>query len=151
MFEGCTFQTNVYGTFKSHKNRKHNLYTLNDSKVGIVKTNQIQASVDCGTNDEVSNSNADSDGDIETETEPQDLQKNIELNFASLFLKLEHCFHVPSAAIDELLIELHYLLSTTCVPLSKSVIHDVFENHNLSVDQLVIEEVSNALSSFIAL
>lgn len=24
MFEGCHFQTNVYGTFHSHKNRKHN-------------------------------------------------------------------------------------------------------------------------------
>lgn len=55
-----------------------------------------------------------------------------ELNFASLLLKLENYFHVPSAVIDELLIKLHYLLSIAYVPLSNSVIQDV----------------SNALSSF---
>lgn len=50
--------------------------------------------------------------------------------------------------VQPLLIELHYLLSTASVVLSNSVIQDVFENHNFSVDQLVIKEVSNALSSF---
>lgn len=28
MFEGCSFQTNIYGTFHSHKNRKHCPHTL---------------------------------------------------------------------------------------------------------------------------
>lgn len=76
IFEGFTFQTNVYGTFNSHKNRKHNPYTLKDFKISIVKTNLIQISADCRTDDgavKVGNSNADSDRDIEIETEPQDL------------------------------------------------------------------------------
>uniref|UniRef100_A0A3P8T9D8 Uncharacterized protein n=1 Tax=Amphiprion percula TaxID=161767 RepID=A0A3P8T9D8_AMPPE len=41
MFEGCCFQTNIYGTFHSHKNRKHNLHTLKDFKPGVVTTTQV--------------------------------------------------------------------------------------------------------------
>ena len=149
MFEGCSFQTNVYGTFKSHKNRKHKPYTLKDFKVGIVKTSEPQSSADGTLDDRISeDGNADSDGDIEIDTEPEDLPKTIELKFASLLLKLENYFHVPSTAIDELLTELHFLISTASVPVSKKVILDTFKNHNLCVDQLVIKELTNSLSSF---
>lgn len=152
MFEGCSFQTNVYGTFKSHKNRKHNPYTLKDFKLGIVKTSETQNSVNSSINDSFSaedgNSNADSDSDIEIDTEAQDLSKTIELKFASLLLKLENYFHVPSTAIDELLTELHYLTGCASVPISNQVILDTFKNHNLCVDQLVIKELTSALSSF---
>ncbi|XP_054871620.1 uncharacterized protein LOC129350115 [Amphiprion ocellaris] len=41
MFEGCCFQTNIYGTFHSHKNRKHNPHTLKDFKPGVVTTTQV--------------------------------------------------------------------------------------------------------------
>ena len=37
MFEGCMYQTNIYGTFNSHKHRKHNPHTLKDFKAGVVK------------------------------------------------------------------------------------------------------------------
>ncbi len=36
MFKDCTFTTNIYGTFKSHKNRKHLVYSYSDFKPGIV-------------------------------------------------------------------------------------------------------------------
>ena len=36
MFEGCMFQTNIYSTFHSHKNRKHTPHTLNDFKSDIL-------------------------------------------------------------------------------------------------------------------
>lgn len=37
MFEGCSFTTNVSGTFRSHKSRNHTPHTLKDFKIGIVK------------------------------------------------------------------------------------------------------------------
>lgn len=36
MFLGFSFQTNIYGTFYSHKNRKHKLHELKDFKPGVV-------------------------------------------------------------------------------------------------------------------
>ncbi|KAJ0003222.1 hypothetical protein NQD34_008320 [Periophthalmus magnuspinnatus] len=44
MFKGCSYQTNIYGTFKSHKTRKHTPYTLEDFKPGIVNTIESQTS-----------------------------------------------------------------------------------------------------------
>lgn len=38
MFGCCSSQTNMYGTFHSHKHRKHNQYTLKDFKPGVVRT-----------------------------------------------------------------------------------------------------------------
>lgn len=41
MFSGCDFQTNVCGTFKSHKNRKHNPHLLSDFKSKVVSISGI--------------------------------------------------------------------------------------------------------------
>lgn len=35
-FVGCTFETNVYGIYHSHKNRKHSSYILKDFKDEVV-------------------------------------------------------------------------------------------------------------------
>lgn len=41
MFKGCTFRTNIYGTFKSHKSRRHLGYSYSDFKPGIVAQRNI--------------------------------------------------------------------------------------------------------------
>lgn len=46
MFQGCSFQTNVYGTFKSHRNRKHTPYSFEGFKKCIVKTSETEDSAD---------------------------------------------------------------------------------------------------------
>lgn len=38
LFKGCLFKTNVYGTFKSHKSRKH----LTDFKEGTVQSLEVR-------------------------------------------------------------------------------------------------------------
>lgn len=43
VFVGCTFKTNVYSTFNTHKNRKHNQHPIKDFKVSIISTSdQLQ-------------------------------------------------------------------------------------------------------------
>ena len=41
MFLGCDFKTNIYCTFKSHKNQKHRHHTLVDFKPEVVITTRI--------------------------------------------------------------------------------------------------------------
>lgn len=41
MFGGCSFQTNIYRTFHSHKNKKHNPHTLKDFSPDIVKITRV--------------------------------------------------------------------------------------------------------------
>lgn len=50
MFVGCTFKTNVYSTFNTHKNRKHNQHSLKDFKANVIRTSQLRQSINlCGS------------------------------------------------------------------------------------------------------
>ena len=108
MFGGCSFQTNVYGTFHSHKNRKHNPHILKDFKPGVVTTTGV--SQESSDNPEEEALNLD-DSAVETDhacsSSDVDVTKNlpevIEQNFAAALLKLEHFAHVPGTKIDDFL------------------------------------------------
>lgn len=54
---------------------------------------------------------------------------------------------MPHTAIDELLAELHYLIGSASLPISNKAIQETFRNHNNCVDQIVIKELTTALSS----
>lgn len=41
VFAGCDHQTNVYGTFATHKHRKHMPHTSQDFKPGIICERQL--------------------------------------------------------------------------------------------------------------
>jgi len=149
MFENCCFQTNIYATFKSHKNRKHAHCSIKDFKVGLLKG--------CDTNDELQlsenpstaeiNSDLDCDNLIEAEAENENLQDTIIKKLASVLLKLETLSHVPSSTIDELLEELHFIFTSAALPVSHSTAFDIFNKHNLQVNQLIVNELISAISS----
>lgn len=151
IFENCSFQTNIYGTYQTHKNRKHRTYTLNDLKAGIVK-NATADSLNCSFGGACLTDSNESLDDAELEDdalipEPEDVPKVIEQKLASVLLKLENCFHVPASAVDELLNELHYLVNSALVPVANNILADFFRNRNLQVDQLLIKELKCTLSS----
>ena len=150
MFVGCSFQTNIYGTFKSHKSRRHTPHTLNDFIPGIVKTTTLawpslhDSFSDCQeeecVEEEVSDTSLDCKGQHKA------LPDVIEQQLAAALLKLEYLVHVPGTAIDEFLQEL-YLISSASVPLSRRVVSDILERHNLQVDDSVVTEISTAACS----
>lgn len=111
MFLGCTFKTNVYSTFHTHKNRKHNQHSLKDFQENLICTNlnKLDSSVDVLTDSK--------HAEHEYETlNPDDFEEIrltncIEKKIACLLLKLENIVHTPKAVIDEVLSELHNILS----------------------------------------
>lgn len=52
----------------------------------------------------------------------EDLPKLIEQGVASILLRLENISHVPSVAVDEVLVEINYLPSSASVPVTKGII-----------------------------
>ena len=60
-------------------------------------------------------------------------------------MKLENIFHVPSIAVDDLVEELHYLLSTVSVPITSSRLSDFFKNKDIEVDGVVVNELADLL------
>lgn len=146
MFEGCHFKTNIYGTFHSHKNRKHNPHTLKDFKLGVVTTSasSLGSSEDCepSVRQEIESGSVFSSRD---EDVGRTFPEVIERYFAAVLLKLEHFAHVPGAKIDEFLEELHYLLSSTALPLSLEIFEGVLQKHIPMIDRSVLTEVTAVL------
>nr|XP_055056165.1 uncharacterized protein LOC129440700 [Misgurnus anguillicaudatus] len=149
MFVNCSFQTNIYATFKSHKNRKHAHCTIKDFKVELLKgcdTNGERQLSEEHSTAEIA-SDLDCDDLIEAEAENENLQGTIIKKLASVLLKLETLSHVPSSVIDQLLEELHFIFTSAAVPVSHSTAFDIFNKHNLQVNQSVINELILAISA----
>ena len=58
---------------------------------------------------------------------------------------MENIVHIPKAVIDEVLSELHYILSTASLPVTKAIVSDVFQSHKLHVEESVVDELSTVL------
>lgn len=92
MFLGCNFKTNIYCTFKSHKNRKHCSHTLIDFKPGVVLTTKISFQSECEASSEFEEQ-LETPIPVNCKSHTEDLQKSIEKRFAAALLKLEHLVH----------------------------------------------------------
>ena len=142
MFKDCVFKTNIYNTFHTHKYRKHNPHILSDFKAEVVTV--VVGLI------ESDNSVIDGDADVESDTcidahgcfDTEDLPKVIEQKIASVLLKLEHILFVPATAIDELLQELHFLLSFSSVPITFNGLSDIFKNHCVEIDESIVKELA---------
>lgn len=141
----------MYGTFKSHKSRKHKIHNLEDFKDGVVQRTSNE-SVELESADGSDTDNAlDSEPACSSDTTctdagiPDNQAHFIEHKLAAVLLKLENIFHVPSAAVSELLEELHYLLSTASLCNARSVIDEIMIRHHLQIDQSVTEELASAV------
>lgn len=110
MFLGCDFKTNIYGTFRSHKCRTHNSYSLTNFKPGIVTSTSFVSlnSAENTSNNDIGEVYLDAQPGSSVDA-PEDLPNVIEHTFAAALLKLEHFTHVPSTAISDFLSELNHL------------------------------------------
>lgn len=131
MFLACEFKTNIYSTFKSHKNRKHCHHTLADFKPEVVVTTRISSVNELEANSPESVEQPDIVVSQNSQSHSEELQKVIEQRFAAALLKFEHLVHVPSTAVDVFLGELHHLICSAPVPLSCDIVRDIFQQRNL--------------------
>lgn len=122
MFNGCSYQTNLYGAFYTHRWRKHTPYTIRD-----FKPEAIHGSGESPLLESLEKGDAELIDDVPYEdltfeehtVVPEDSPKDIELKLVSVLLKLEHSYIVPSAPVNELLEELQYIIGMDSVFHSK--------------------------------
>ncbi|XP_041843488.1 uncharacterized protein LOC121641437 [Melanotaenia boesemani] len=142
MFKGCDYKSNIYSTFKSHKSRKHSSHSLVDFKEDVVQVSFVTETEE----PDVSNfeeSYGDDQPDVLDRSNGQ--EHLVQLKLAAVLLKLENIFHVPSTAIDELLEELQFLLSTTSLCSTAKIIQETLSSHSLQIEQSVIKELASLL------
>nr|XP_046269580.1 uncharacterized protein LOC124072313 isoform X1 [Scatophagus argus] len=144
VFLGCRFKTNIYSTFNTHRNRKHKQYLLKDFQANVISTstnfNQLDNSADWLTEPRDTERTLSCDDAAELH-----LPNFIEEKVACILLKLENIVHVPKVVIDEVLSELHYILCTQSLPLTKATVSDVFQSRNLQVEDSVVDELSTVI------
>lgn len=87
MFLDCKFQTNVLGSFKSHKCRKHSSFSTKGFKPGLV-VSSILASPESPSNI----SDDDDVDDIREDAQPGSSAGSVNESLAAALLKLEHFF-----------------------------------------------------------
>lgn len=152
MFVGCSFETCIYGTFKSHKSRQHAPYSLTDFKPGIVRTTTVafppldESEFAEGQDKECVEQEAPSTS-LDWRGQHKELPDLIEKQLAVALLRLECLIHVPGTAVDEFLQELNYLLCSLTIPLSKGIVSDILHCHNVQVDESVVTEITTAVCS----
>lgn len=154
VFVGCTFETNIYSTFYSHKHRKHSPHCLKDFKPGVVTVHKgseaSEESVESDSADVLETPYAHADEDAPSDNEynivsVESLSAIIKKKLGCLLLKLEVLLHVPALAVDELVEALHFLLTFATVPLAQATISDVLKKHNQSVNDTVIKALAVAV------
>ena len=75
----------------------------------------------------------------------ENVENVIEEKFAAVLLKLENILHVPSSAVDELLQDLHFLMSSASLTPLNALVSDFFTKHNLGLNAAEIEELASAV------
>lgn len=126
---------NVYGTFATHKHRKHTPHTSQDFKPGVISELPEEIL------------------DFEASEEGGDGSNVVVEYIASLLLKLECVHNVSIRCIDELVDDLHFIASFAPISLVKSVIVSHFKKNNQTTDDTfitsLVEELckSNPLSA----
>lgn len=150
VFAGCNHQTNVYGTFQTHKHSKHTPHTLHDFKPGILSQEHCREELNAEDENDVSDdNNALTNSDVPFEEESNVLIEHI----AALLLKLESVHNVSLKCIDELVEELHFISNSASKAALKEIIVSHFQRNNHSVNDgfvnSLVEELctSNPLST----
>ena len=142
MFQNCTFPTNIYATYKSHKSRRHPHCTVSDFKVELVKVDNVSCDHLVSGDHPGDLEETASDLDCPNLIENDNLQETIIQKLATVLLKLAVFSHLPCSVINGLLEELHFILSSAALSISHSVALDISNKHNLQVDQFIINELS---------
>lgn len=135
VFVGCTFKTNVYGTFFVHKSRKHNPHSLEDLKSDVIGEHQTET-------DRLVPVGSDLDG---TNTNPPlDISNEIYQRIGSLLLKLESVHNVSGKCIDDLVEELHFIY-TASAPVIHQLVDASLKKHNCDVEEDTVKELVEEL------
>lgn len=144
MFEGCNFQSNVYGTFLVHKNRKHTPHTISDFKGAVLEKQNEEPTPEL----EAAHENVDTGEG--TSLAPHSLEKDdrhlLVDHIASFLLKLESIHNVSKRCIDELVDELQFV-SSASMPIIRGIVESHLKKNNCTIDNTIVTSLVEELNN----
>lgn len=144
VFQNCNFSTNIYGTFASHRSRKHTPHSLTDFKEDIIKRFVSSANTDQHSDVEIQDRELPDDGQ-DDDNDVRVLPNHIEKMLALLFLKLESTFNVSNRCIDEVVEELNFISHSASGPIIKHILQSCLRKHNCEIDESVVSDMVTEL------
>lgn len=136
VFAGCTFKTNIYVTFFSHKSRKHRSHSLEDLKPDVIGEHQ--------TLPHEADHVGDSDDEVTCINPPVDISNEIQQRIGLLLLKLESVHNVSGKCIDDLVEELHFIY-TASAPVIYQLVETSLKKNNCAVEEDIVTELAEEL------
>jgi len=130
-YKDCSYSTNVYFLFNSHKSRAHQASLASDFQTDIVSEDpqNLQASISEVTSDlheECPGQSTEVGDDDQCDTD--NLRNQLKMNVSSLFLKMEAILHVSNTTIQEIVDYLNQIFSLS-QPLIKEAVNDILQRH----------------------
>ncbi|XP_061417319.1 uncharacterized protein LOC133348497 [Lethenteron reissneri] len=142
VFEGCSFQTNIYNTFLKHKSKRHKSYSLSDFKKDVYESRHNQT-VDHSDLPEANDGEGTS-LDCDQESASYLVLQRIGL----LLLKLETIYNASVKCIDALVEDLQFISSSVSVAVVRNILDSTLKVNKCIVDQAIVTELSEQLCNF---
>ncbi len=145
VFDGCEFKTNIYGTYATHRSRKHQSYSCDDLKADVIVKLPVSTSVQ---QNESHFSSLESIDDVELDSTVDfdckgQTSAYVEI-IGSLLLKLESIYNVTGKCLDDLVEQLQFI----CVSSSQyipNLVRSILTQNNCTVEENVISELVEKL------
>ncbi len=149
VFEGCDFQTNIYGTFTAHKHRKHTPHILSDFKGAVILEKPNEEPTFEPDNTGATDENMDEGSGEGTSSGAHSVEKDdrhlIVDHIASFLLKLESVHNVSNRCIDELIDEMQFM-SSASIPIIRDVVESHLKKNNCVIDSTVVTSLFEELN-----
>ncbi|KAG9277980.1 hypothetical protein AMEX_G5760 [Astyanax mexicanus] len=149
-FLRCEFETNNLKTFSSHRSRKHKnskeirtcLREPTENEISAVETHAIDQPLDNSELEALQSCSSQESSDSGRGECVDD--EALEHKIASLFLRMQTVLHVSKSALQKIVEELNDILHFSKFN-SLQKIKDVLGQHNIEIDDWVVQEINDAV------
>lgn len=147
-FKNCSYQTNVYSSFNTHKSRTHagssdicdDLVSTEDESAPVVNI----ADFDGENPAQIEHEDTFSFPESESMCDTTELRVQLHRSLSSLFLKMQTILHVSDMASQEIVEHLVQIFSLS-QPLVKQTVKEVLQRHHVSLAEEILDEMVNAV------
>ncbi|KAF3844268.1 hypothetical protein F7725_013609 [Dissostichus mawsoni] len=118
-FHGCDFKTNIYGTYATHRSRKHRSYSWKDFKTDVIAKHPVF------TENEIHFPVLDSHGHVDIDTT---LELGCERDNSTSI--------ISGKCVDDLVEQLQFICTSSTQYIPK-LVNDIFTKNNCAVDEAI--------------
>lgn len=146
-YKNCSYLTNVYSSFNTHKSRAHTgSLDICDDLVSTENSSPVESTGELALEDvNEEHLEALAFPEVDSVCDTRQLRAQLHKNLSSLFLKMESILHVSEMASQEIVDTLTQIFSLS-KPLIKVTLHNVLQRHQITPSDTILNDLLNAVN-----